>query len=108
MGTIFVDDKDLLVWLLDLHKGAQIYGKMQNSLNCWCELLIASGEAFELHKCDWYLIDYKCSIGVWEYIAMVNYEAEDTLARWINHANSPIGRLPVQKDPWCVCMSIRL
>ena len=75
LGTMFVDDTDLVSWLPNLTDSRKVFFDMQESLLIWGTLLCATGGAFKPEKCYWYMVDYVCDEnGVWDYAAIVERE----------------------------------
>jgi len=74
MGTIFVDDTNLDVWLPAYRSSADIWTEMQASVDMWGNLLNATGGAFKPEKCYWYAVDYVCEDGLWQYAPEVPFE----------------------------------
>ena len=74
MGTLYVDDTDLYIFDSTLLTGREIYEEMQRSTDTWCELLNSTGGAAKPEKCAWWLVDYTCREGVWNYTAEVEWE----------------------------------
>lgn len=58
MGTIFVDDADLVTMGLGLKDAIIVWEEMQESLYMWGDLLCCTGEALKPETCFWYLVDY--------------------------------------------------
>jgi hypothetical protein len=71
MGEIYVDDTDLLTFLLDVYKNRAVLKQAQINLDKWARLLIATGGSLNPYKCYWYLIPYICREDVWEYDQML-------------------------------------
>ena len=67
MGEIYVDDTDLLRFLLEEYNVDKVMKRAQSNLNKWSQLLNPTGGALNLDKCYWYLISYSCREGIWEY-----------------------------------------
>ena len=75
IGTLFVDDTDLVVYLPELKDSASVFREMQESVSEWGHLLCSTGGALKPEKCYWYMIDYECNeFGIWNYAACVNQE----------------------------------
>jgi hypothetical protein len=73
MGEIYVDDTDLLTFLLNVPDLETLMELTQRNLDKWVRLLNAMGGALNPDKCYWYLIYYECQNGVWEYSHMEDY-----------------------------------
>ncbi len=67
MGKIYVDNTNLLTFLLEEYDTGVVTKWVQINLNKWSKLLIATGGSLNLDKCYWYLISYICNEGVWKY-----------------------------------------
>ncbi len=74
MGALFVDDTDLYTWKEDAVKPGEVLSQAQLELEHWSILLNATGGALKPEKCFWYLIDYKCVDGKWQYADLVPRE----------------------------------
>ena len=74
LGTMFVDDTDLIVMGNNLLTSEQVYQETQDSLYVWGDLLLCTGGALKPEKCFWYLVDYECDEGEWKYKATVDWE----------------------------------
>ena len=74
MGTLFVDDTDLYTWKEDSLDPGDVWYQAQLELDHWSRLLNATGGALKPEKCFWYLIDYKCVDGKWQYADSVPRE----------------------------------
>jgi hypothetical protein len=60
MGEIYVDDMDLLTFLLDVPDLETLIELTQRNLDKWAWLLNAVSRALNPDKCYWYLIYYEC------------------------------------------------
>ena len=67
MGALFVDDTDLYTWRDGLLDPGEVWAQAQVELDNWSSLLNATGGALKADKCFWYLIDYECVDGEWQY-----------------------------------------
>jgi hypothetical protein len=67
MGEIYVDDTELLTFLLDIYEIKAVLKQAQINLDKWARLLIVTGGFLNPNKCYWYLISYICREGIWEY-----------------------------------------
>ena len=74
MGTIFVDDTDLVIMDPTLKSSIAVYEEMQRSLYMWGDLLTSTGGALKPEKCFWYLVDYEFKDGEWIYTDTVDWE----------------------------------
>ena len=74
MGALFVDDTDLYTWKDDAVEPGEVCTQAQLELEHWSILLNATGGALKPEKCFWYLIDYKCVEGEWQYADLVPRE----------------------------------
>ena len=74
MGALFVDDIDLYTWKEDAVDPGEVWSQAQLELEHWSRLLNATGGALKPDKCFWYLIDYKCVDGEWQYADLVPRE----------------------------------
>ena len=76
MGTIFVDDTNLDVWLPAYRSTGEIWAEMQESVDMWGNLLNATGGAVKPEKCYWYAVDYVCEDGLWRYAPEVPFDMQ--------------------------------
>ena len=60
VGSMFVDNIDLL------KKGEKQFAKLQEEINAWGNLIIATVGCLKTETCCWYLFDYDCVEGLWE------------------------------------------
>ena len=74
MSTIFVDDTDLNIMGPHWQDARAVYQEMQESTYMWGNILCCTGGALKPEKCFWYLVDYECKEGVWQYTDMVDWE----------------------------------
>ena len=74
MGALFVDNTDLYTWKEDYVDPGEVWTQAQLELEHWSSLLNATGGALKPEKCFWYLIDYKCIDGEWQYADLVPRE----------------------------------
>ena len=51
IGTLFVDNTDLYVWLPELKTAEEVWEEMQDSVLIWGELLNVSGGGLKPEKC---------------------------------------------------------
>ena len=71
---MFVGDTDLNVMGDNLRTSKHVYQEMQDSLHMWDNLLLHTGRATKPDKCFWYLVDYECVNGEWQYKPTVDWE----------------------------------
>ena len=74
MGNMFVDDTNLDVIGPVWRNSRAVYQEVQESTYMWGDLLCCTGGALKPEKCFWYLVDYECKEGEWQYTDMVNWE----------------------------------
>lgn len=74
MGALFVDDTDLYKWGERLMSSEDVWEELQHETTVWGQLLIATGGAFKPEKCFWYMLDYECVDGTWDYTELVPFE----------------------------------
>ena len=74
LGSMFVDDTDIVVSLPELRDSLAVYNEMQSSMTCWGSLLCSTGGALKPEKCYWYMIDYECVEGEWDYAPMKHFD----------------------------------
>ena len=74
MGNMFVDDTNLDVIGPAWRDSRAIYQEVQESTHMWGDLLCCTGGALKPEKCFWYLVDYECKEGEWQYTDMVDWE----------------------------------
>ncbi len=74
MGEIYVDDMDLLTILPDVFDSDAILLAVQNNLDKWAKLLIATGGALNPDKCYWYMVSYVYHEREWMYDDTKLYE----------------------------------
>ncbi len=74
MGPMFVDSLDLYTWKDNTTDPAELMMQAQWEVSQWSLLLNATGGALKLEKCFWYLLDYTCKEGEWEYTVHSDYE----------------------------------
>jgi hypothetical protein len=67
LGEIFVYDIDLFTMLPDIFNTAEVLPIAQANLDKWARLLMATGGALNPSKCYWYMVNYRCQNGQWEY-----------------------------------------
>jgi hypothetical protein len=73
MGKIFVDDTNLLTFLLNEYNIKVVLKQEQNNLEKWLQLLNAmTGGALNPTKCYCYMISYAFRKGVWGYNSNVS------------------------------------
>ena len=67
VGCMFVNDTNLYCMHPVLLSVALVVLQAQACMSLWSELLSATGGAIKGPKSFWYLVDYKCVHGKWEY-----------------------------------------
>jgi hypothetical protein len=73
MGEIYVDDFNLLVFLVDKFDCGKLMQVAQKSLDAWAGLLYATGGALNPDKYYCYLVSYTCANGEWRYDHQTNF-----------------------------------
>ena len=74
LGEIYVDDTDLIIIQPSYKTAEDLWDDLQASVMGWGNLLLATGGALNPTKCSWYLTDYICVDGEWEYAPTVDWE----------------------------------
>ncbi len=67
MGAMFIDELDLYTWKDNITDPVELMMQAQWAVSQWSLLLNATGGALKPKKCFWYLLDYTCKEGEWEY-----------------------------------------
>ena len=67
LGELYVDDTDLIVFQPTYYDTSDLWDDLQSSVMDWGDLLLATGGALNPSKCLWYLVDYECLDGEWQY-----------------------------------------
>jgi hypothetical protein len=67
MGAMFIDKLDLYTWKDNITDPVELMMQAQWEVSQWSLLLNATGGALKPKKCFWYLLDYTCKEGEWEY-----------------------------------------
>lgn len=75
VGCIFVDDTDLYSMNACLWSAMLVALQAQACVSMWSALLRATGGAIKGSKSFWYLVDYKCVHGTWEYCNIEEHDA---------------------------------
>ena len=99
VGTVFVDDTDLIVTdksLLYDENNTSIFDLLQSSLHLWEGFIRASGGAIRPNKSHWYLIDFEWEDGQWYYKEAM---PQDPTLIVRNHQGiyEPVERVPVEE-----------
>jgi hypothetical protein len=74
MGTMFVDNLDLYTWKDNIKDSVKLMMQAQKEVSQWSLLLNATGGVLKPKKCFWYLLDYTCMEGEWEYTVHSDFE----------------------------------
>jgi hypothetical protein len=74
MGAMYVDNLDLYTWKEDITDPAKLMMQAQREVSQWSLLLNATGGMLKPEKCFWYLLDYTCKEGEWEYTVHSDFE----------------------------------
>jgi hypothetical protein len=74
MGAMYVNNLDLYTWKGDITDPAELMMQAQREVSQWSLLLNATGGALKPEKCFWYLLDYTCKEGEWEYTVHSDFE----------------------------------
>ena len=72
IGSLFVDDTNLIVIGDEKEELEDIRVRQQKSLTCWENVLQFTGGALKSSKCYWYLIDFTWQQGIWKYADTTN------------------------------------
>ncbi len=71
---MYVDDTDLIVMNPHHISGDDVLPDAQASVDAWAELLISTGGSLNPDKCYWYMVDYTCTNGEWNYAPCTAWE----------------------------------
>jgi hypothetical protein len=71
---MFVDDTDLIVTQPHFRHAEDVQQELQQSVDAWANLLISTGGSLNPDKCYWYMVDYICVDGEWNYCPTVEWE----------------------------------
>ncbi len=74
LGQMYVDDTDLIVMQPHYHPSSDIRHDTQASVDAWANLLISTGGSLNPDKCYWYMVDYVCIDGEWNYAPTIDWE----------------------------------
>ena len=75
VGTLLVDNTDLVVYLPALKDSASVFAVMLDSVSKWGHLLCSTAGVLKPEKCYCYMIDYECGeFGIWNYAACVHQD----------------------------------
>ena len=75
MGVLFLDDVDLFIMQACIDSELNLHGECQVSLNTWGRSLIGSGGMLKPEKCHYYMWDFECKDGEWEYVDLRDHPA---------------------------------
>lgn len=92
LGEIYVDDTYLIIMQPHYTCAEDLWNDLQTSVMGWGNFLLATGGALNPTKCSWYLIDYVCVDGEWDYSPSIVWELHIPLP---DGGTSPIPLLPV-------------
>ena len=68
MGVCYVDDIDLFILNACMNTEHQLFSEAQSSLDTLGLTLIGTGGIIKPEKCFYYLWDFECIKGTWEYV----------------------------------------
>jgi hypothetical protein len=71
---MFVNDLDLYTWKDNIKDSVKLMMQAQKEVSQWSLLLNATRGALKPEKCFWYLLDYTCTEGEWEYTVHSDFE----------------------------------
>jgi hypothetical protein len=74
MGAMFVDNLDLYTWKDIITDPVELMLQAQWEVSQWRLLLNATGGVLKPKKCFWYLLNYTCKEGEWEYTVHSDFE----------------------------------
>ena len=94
LGEIYVDDTDLIIMRPTYMTADDLWDDLQTSVKGWGDLLLATGGALNPSKCSWYLTDYICTDGEWNYAPSVDWELHIPLP---GGGTAPIPLLPTDQ-----------
>ena len=75
MGVLFVDNVDLFIMKSCIDSELNLHEECQDSLNTWGCSLIGSGGMLKPEKCHYYMWDFECNDGEWEYVDLRDHPA---------------------------------
>ena len=91
----YVDDSNIPIIAQNIDtSGEEIRDKFQAQLDCWSQLLVATGGELDPNKSHCYIIDFKWTGSKWEYQKINEMEGEYTLLDKEGNSH-PIERLEV-------------
>ncbi len=74
LGETYVDDTDLIITQPHFCIAEDVREELQQSVDAWANLLISTGGFLNPEKCYWYMVNYVCVNGEWEYHPQVDWE----------------------------------
>jgi len=74
LGEMYVDDTDLTVTKPHYTSAMDVKEEAQASVDGWAYLLNSSGGSLNPEKCYWWMVDYICINGEWNYAPQVDWE----------------------------------
>ena len=73
LGEMYVDDTDLIIMQPHYRTATDVKDDAQNSVDAWANLLISTGGSLNPEKCYWWMVDYTCINGEWNYAPQVEW-----------------------------------
>ena len=73
MGVCFADDTDLFIFKFFLQTECKLFTEAQSSLSTWGSTLIGTEDILKPEKCHYYMWDFECHDGNWEYVDLRNH-----------------------------------
>jgi hypothetical protein len=73
LGEMYVDDTDLTIMQPHYKSAMDVREDAQNSVDMWAHLLNSTGGSLNPEKCYWWLVDYVCIDGEWNYAPQVEW-----------------------------------
>lgn len=74
LGEMYVDDTDLTITQPQYTSAVDVKEEAQASVDCWAYLLNSTGGSLNHEKCYWWMVDYICVNGEWNYAPQVEWE----------------------------------
>ena len=73
LGEMYVDDTDLIIMQPHYQSAEDVKSDAQNSVDAWANLLNSTGGSLNPEKCYWWMVDYICINGEWNYAPQVEW-----------------------------------
>jgi len=73
LGEMYVDDTDLTVMQPHFKSADDVKDEAQMSVDTWAHLLNSTGGSLNPEKCYWWMVDYICINGEWNYAPQVEW-----------------------------------